>query len=40
VSTGRDNVPAVSLYAKHGFGHEDDAEVPPGIWVSRFRLAR
>lgn len=40
VATGRGNVPAVSLYAKHGFGHEGDAEVPPGIWVSRFRLKR
>jgi GNAT superfamily N-acetyltransferase len=40
VATGRDNVPAVSLYAKHGFAHEGDARVPPGIWVSRFRLER
>jgi ribosomal protein S18 acetylase RimI-like enzyme len=40
VATGRDNVPAVSLYAKHGFAHEGDAQVPPGIWVSRFRLER
>ena len=40
VATGRDNVPAVSLYTKHGFDHEGDSEVPPGIWVSRFRLDR
>jgi GNAT superfamily N-acetyltransferase len=40
VATGRDNVPAVSLYVKHGFSHEADAEVPPGIWLSRFRLDR
>lgn len=40
VATGRDNVPAVTLYAKHGFGRERDVEVPPGIWVSQFRLER
>ena len=37
VATGRDNVPAVSLYAKYGFERETDEQVPPGIWVSRFR---
>jgi ribosomal protein S18 acetylase RimI-like enzyme len=37
VSTGRDNGPAVSLYAKHGFAQETDERVPPGIWVTRFR---
>lgn len=37
VSTGRDNVPAVSLYAKHGFERESDEQVPPGIWVTSFR---
>lgn len=37
-STGRDNRPAVSLYAKHGFAHAGDERVPPGIWVSRFQL--
>lgn len=36
VSTGRDNVPAVSLYVKHGFEREGDEQVPPGIWISRF----
>lgn len=39
VATGRDNRPAVSLYAKHGFRHEGDECVPPGVWISRFRLA-
>lgn len=38
VTTGRDNVPATSLYARHGFGHEADERVPPGVWVSRFVL--
>lgn len=37
VSTGRDNSPAVSLYAKHGFEAVGDVEVPPGIWITRFR---
>ncbi len=40
VATGRDNIPAVSLYAKHGFVHEADEQVPPGIWISRLRLNR
>lgn len=40
VTTGRDNAPAVSLYAKHGFVHEGDERVPPGIWISRLRLGR
>ena len=39
VATGRDNTPAVSLYAKHGFEREVDEQVPPGIWVTRFRLS-
>jgi ribosomal protein S18 acetylase RimI-like enzyme len=37
VATGRANTPAVSLYAKHGFRVEGDEEVPPGIWITRFR---
>ena len=40
VATGRDNVPAVSLYAKHGFAREADEHVPPGIWITRLRLTR
>ncbi|MFC5679632.1 GNAT family N-acetyltransferase [Aeromicrobium endophyticum] len=40
VATGRDNVPAVRLYAQHGFSRERDVEVPPGIWVSQLRLER
>lgn len=38
-STGRDNAPATTLYAKHGFRRDGDEEVPPGIWITRFRLA-
>jgi GNAT superfamily N-acetyltransferase len=38
VATGRDNSPAVALYAKHGFQPMGDEEVPPGIWITRFRL--
>ena len=37
-ATGRENVPAVSLYGKHGFRSQGDEQVPPGIWVTRFRL--
>lgn len=37
VATGRDNVPGVALYAKHGFAHAGDEHVPPGLWLSRFR---
>lgn len=37
-ATGRDNVPATRLYAKHGFVAEDDVHVPPGVWMTRFRL--
>lgn len=40
VSTGRDNSPAVALYAKHGFKAVGDEQVPPGIWITRFRLTR
>ena len=40
VSTGRNNDPAVSFYARHGFVHDVDEHVPPGIWTSRFRLPR
>ncbi|MDX6276272.1 MAG: hypothetical protein QOJ72_400 [Nocardioidaceae bacterium] len=39
VSTGRDNSPAVALYAKHGFEALGDEQVPPGIWITRFRLS-
>lgn len=38
VATGRDNVPAVALYSQRGFTREADEQVPPGIWLSRFRL--
>jgi GNAT superfamily N-acetyltransferase len=40
VSTGRDNSPAVALYAKHGFEAVADEQVPPGIWLTRFRLTQ
>ncbi len=39
VSTGRDNAPGVTLYLKHGFMPVEDEEVPPGIWITRFRLS-
>ena len=39
VATGRDNAPGVAFYAKHGFGVDGDERVPPGIWITRFRLA-
>jgi len=39
VATGRENAPAVSLYAKHGFRAEGDEQVPPGIWITRLRRA-
>lgn len=38
VATGRANAPAVALYGKHGFRAEAEEHVPPGIWVTRFRL--
>ena len=37
VSTGRDNLPARALYARHGFRHVADLEVAPGLWISRLR---
>ena len=39
VSTGRDNAPGVALYVRHGFAVEGDEQVPPGIWITRFRRA-
>ena len=39
VATGRANTHAVSLYAKHGFRADGEDEVPPGIWITRFRRA-
>jgi hypothetical protein len=40
VSTGRDNLPARRLYALLGFAPDGEAEVLPGLWVSRFLLLR
>ncbi|HET9655743.1 MAG TPA: GNAT family N-acetyltransferase, partial [Kineosporiaceae bacterium] len=37
VSTGRDNAPARALYLGLGFRPVGDAEVVPGLWVTRFR---
>lgn len=37
VAAGRENAPAVALYAKHGFRPAGDEQVPPGIWITRFR---
>jgi GNAT superfamily N-acetyltransferase len=37
VSTGRDNTPARTLYLGLGFRPIEDAEVVPGLWVTRFR---
>lgn len=39
-ATGRENSPAIALYAKHGFQPVGDECVPPGIWITRFRLSR
>lgn len=38
VATGRENVPAVALYTRLGFVREADEQVPPGVWITRFRL--
>ena len=40
VSTGRDNEPGLSLYARNGFVADADEQVPPGIWVTRLRWAQ
>jgi ribosomal protein S18 acetylase RimI-like enzyme len=40
VSTGRDNGPARALYRGLGFIELGDAEVLPGLWVTRFELSR
>lgn len=37
VATGRENAPAVALYGSLGFRAEGDEQVPPGIWITRFR---
>ena len=36
VATGRDNAPARALYERLGFLRVGDAEVLPGLWVSRY----
>ena len=38
-ATGRDNPPAIRVYEKFGFRAVGDEEVPPGIWITRLRLA-
>lgn len=37
VSTGRANYPARVLYERAGFRVIDEAEVEPGLWVTRYR---
>lgn len=39
VATGRDNAPARRLYERFGFGVTGEAEVAPGLWVTRYALA-
>lgn len=36
VSTGRNNTPAKTMYERLGFARVDDAEVIPGLWVTRY----
>jgi GNAT superfamily N-acetyltransferase len=38
VSTGRDNVPARTLYERAGFVPAGECEVLPGLWVAGYRL--
>jgi ribosomal protein S18 acetylase RimI-like enzyme len=37
VSTGRANTPARALYETLGFVRVEDAEVLPGLWITRYR---
>jgi GNAT superfamily N-acetyltransferase len=34
-ATGRDNDPALALYARLGFEAQGDEQVPPGLWITR-----
>lgn len=36
VSTGRDNVPARTLYERLGFATTGDVEVIPGLWITSY----
>ncbi|MEV4365949.1 GNAT family N-acetyltransferase [Nonomuraea sp. NPDC049637] len=38
VSTGRDNIPARSLYEGYGFAWLNDIEVIPGLWITNYHL--
>ncbi|NUW45185.1 GNAT family N-acetyltransferase [Nonomuraea rhodomycinica] len=38
VSTGRDNVPARSLYERLGFESRGEREVIPGLWIASYAL--
>ncbi|MBN6053516.1 GNAT family N-acetyltransferase, partial [Nonomuraea sp. RK-328] len=38
VSTGRDNVPARSLYERLGFETRGEREVIPGLWIASYAL--
>ncbi|MFE3454401.1 GNAT family N-acetyltransferase [Nonomuraea sp. NPDC059194] len=37
VATGRDNVPARTLYERLGFTRIEDVEVIAGLWITRYR---
>lgn len=39
VSTGRDNAPALTLYARYGFEATSDEQVPTGLWITHLRCA-
>ncbi len=36
-STGRDNLPAVALYVRHGFEPERDEQARSGLWLTHLR---
>lgn len=37
VSTGKANIPAVSLYLKNGFEIKNDIEVQKNVWITEFQ---
>lgn len=36
VSTGKENLPAKSLYLKNGYRFKEDIEIVPGLFISNF----